>query len=66
MNQLHVLRESNDVPALIAYLSVRGVWQPQTVALIDVHVTDTNALSHVDKSVEAIHFLHTVSGWCVG
>ena len=42
-----VVQEANDaegVPSLIANLSIRGVWQPQTVALFDVRVTDTDAL----------------------
>ena len=52
-----VLTESDDaqnIPALMADLSVRGVWQPQTVALLDVRVIDTDAQSYVDRSVDAI------------
>ena len=37
--------DSVDSPALIADLSARGVWQPQTVALLDVRVVDTDAQS---------------------
>ena len=33
-------------PALIADLSIRGVWQPQTAALLDVRVIDTDAQSY--------------------
>ena len=44
-----VAQEANDaegVPSLIADLRIRGVWQPQTVALFDVRVTDTDAPSY--------------------
>ena len=44
-----VVQEANDaegVPALIADLSITGEWQPQTVVLLDVRVTDTDAPSH--------------------
>ena len=43
------MQEANDaegVPSLIADLSIRYVWQPQTVALFHVLVTDTDAPSH--------------------
>ena len=43
-----VVQEANDacgVPSLIADLSIRGVWQPQTVALFDIRVIDTDAPS---------------------
>ena len=36
----------NDVPALIADLGIHGVWQPQTMALLDICVIDTDAPSH--------------------
>ena len=52
-----VVRESDDIlgiPALIADLSVRGVWQPQTAALFDVRVVNTDAQSHLSRSVGAI------------
>ena len=52
-----VVRESDDtlgIPALIADLSVRGVWQPQTVALFDVRVVDTDAQSYLSRSVGTI------------
>ena len=42
-------RESDDIsgiPALITDISMRGVWQPQTVALPDVLVIDTDAQSY--------------------
>ena len=41
-------------PSLIADLSIRGVWQPQTVALFDVRVTDTDATSHSQRVVTAV------------
>ena len=52
-----VVQEANDtegVPSLIADLSIRGVWQPQTMALFDVCATDTDAPSHSQRVVSAI------------
>ena len=52
-----IVQEANDpegVPSLIADLSIIGVWQPQTVALFDVSVTDTDAPSHSQRVVTAI------------
>ena len=37
---------SENSDALIADLGVRGVWQPQTMALFDINVIDTDARSH--------------------
>ena len=54
-----IVRESQDeegVSALIADLSLRGVWQPQTVALFNICVVDTDTLSHVNCPVEAVLF----------
>ena len=51
------MQEANDtegVPSLIADLSIRGVWQPQTVALFDVRATDTDAPSYSQRVVSAI------------
>ena len=47
-------REVTDEPSLVADLGVRGVWQPQTQALFDIRVIDTDAPSHVNRSVAAI------------
>ena len=52
-----VIREANDqqgVSALIADFGVRGVWQPQTEALLNIHVTDTDAWSYIQRSIDAI------------
>ena len=52
-----VVQEANDaegVPSLIADLSITGEWQPQTVVLFDVLVTDTDAPSHSKRVVTAI------------
>ena len=41
-----VVREADPdgkAPALITELGVHGLWQPQTEALFDVHVIDTDA-----------------------
>jgi hypothetical protein len=52
-----VVRESNlndKTPALIADLSVRGVWQPQVEALFDIRVIDTDAQSYSNRSPKDI------------
>ena len=52
-----IVQEANDaegVPSLIADPSIRGVWQPRTVALFDVRVTDIDAPSHSQRVVTAI------------
>ena len=46
--------EARNLPALVADLGVRGVWQPQTEALFDIRVIDTDAQSHVQRSVDAV------------
>ena len=38
---VRVADEARGISALIADLSVRGVWQPQTEALFDIHVIST-------------------------
>ena len=46
-----VVREADtNRPALIADLAVRGVWSPQTEALFDIRVTDTDAQSYIHQS----------------
>ena len=42
------------IPALIADLGIRGIWQPQTEALFDIRVVDTDAPSYVKRTVEAV------------
>lgn len=39
--------DARGVPALVADLGVRGVWEPQSEALFDVRVVDTDAQSYV-------------------
>ena len=46
--------ETRNLPALVADLGVRGVWQPQTEALFDIRVIDSDAQSHVQCSVNAV------------
>jgi hypothetical protein len=59
-HQVHrepVVREANDsnnIPALIADLGVRGVWEAQTTALFDIRITDTDAKSYLSRPVEAV------------
>ena len=52
-----VVREADEirgVSALVADLGVRGVWQPQTEALFDVRVIDTDAQSYAHRTVSAV------------
>ena len=47
----NIVRESddkNDLTALVAELGVSGVWQPQTMALLDIRVVDTDDPSHIN------------------
>ena len=44
--------ESRGINALVADLSIRGVWQPQTAALFDIRVV--YAQSYVGRSVQAV------------
>ena len=48
-----VVREAHNSfnsPALVADLSVRGVWMPQSEALFDVRIIDTDARSYCNRS----------------
>lgn len=49
--------ESTGVSALVADLGIRGVWQPQTTALVDIRVVDTDAPSYGNRPV--INILHS-------
>ena len=52
-----IIRESNystDSTALVADLGVRGVWSPQSEALFDVRVVDTDASSYCDRTPTAV------------
>ena len=52
-----IVRDANDsagIPALVADLGVRGVWQPQAEALFDVRVVDTDAQSYSQRAVTAV------------
>ena len=42
------------IPALIADLGIGGIWQPQTEALFDIRVVDTDAPSYIKRTVEAV------------
>jgi hypothetical protein len=51
-----IVREADDarnLPALVADLGVRGVWQPQDLTLLDIRVIDTDAQSYVPRPVNA-------------
>lgn len=48
-----MVREANilsHTPALVANLSIRGVWIPQAEALFDIRVTDTDGQSYMSSS----------------
>lgn len=52
-----IVRESSDsegIPALVADLGVRGVWQHQAEALFDIRVTDTDAQSYLSRTIPSI------------
>ena len=52
-----VVREADEargISALVADLGVRGVWQPQTEALFDVRVIDTDTQSYVQRAVSSV------------
>ena len=52
-----IVQEANDacgISSLVADLSVRGVWQSQTVALFDIRVIDTDAPSYLHWDVVSI------------
>ena len=42
------------IPALIADLGIRGIWQLQTDALVDIRVVDTDAPSNIKRAVVAV------------
>ena len=46
--------ESRGINAVVADLSIRGVWQPQTAALFDIRVVHTDSQSYVGRSVQAV------------
>ena len=51
------MKEANirdGTPALIADISIRGLWEPQAVALLDVRVVDTDAPSHIHWNTVAV------------
>ena len=51
------MKEANirdGTPALIADISIRGLWEPQAVALLDVRVVDTDAPSHIHRNTVAV------------
>ena len=52
-----IVQEANDacgIPSLVADLSIRGVWQSQTVALFDIRVIDTDAPLYLHRDVASI------------
>jgi hypothetical protein len=59
-NQVHrepVVRDADDsraISALVADLGIRGVWEAQTVALLDIRVVHTDARSYISRSVDSV------------
>ena len=51
-----VVSEDNDDGILVADLGVRGVWSPQSEALFDIRVTDTDAQSYLGHAPESVLF----------
>ena len=52
-----IVQEANyawGIPSLVADLSIKGVWQSQTVALFDIRVIDTDAPSYLHRDVASI------------
>ena len=50
-----IVRDADPVrglPALVADLSVRGVWAAKTKVLFDIHVMDTDAQSYTSCTVD--------------
>ena len=51
-----VVSEDGDDGTLVADLGIRGVWSPQSEALFDIRVTDTDAQSYLGHAPESILF----------
>ena len=54
-----IVQEANDacgIHSLVADLSIRGIWQPQRVALFDIRVIDTDAPSYSNRDVAKLFF----------
>ena len=49
-----IVQEADDSRGRPALISIRGVWQPQTAALLDVCVIDTDAQSYASRTVDAV------------
>ena len=50
-----VVRDASvDGEALVADLGARGVWEPQAMALFDIHVVDTDTKSYLSHSPVAV------------
>ena len=50
-----IVRDASDTESgLIADLGIRGLWEPQVDALVDIRVVDTDARSYSNKSVQAV------------
>ena len=50
------MSNDGDDGTLIANLLIHGVWSPQSEALFDIHVTDTDAQSYLGHAPESILF----------
>ena len=53
----HVVREAGSDPsheALIGDISARGVWNPQSMAVFDIHVIDSDTPSYLSRTPDAV------------
>ena len=50
------MSEDGEDGSLIADLGIRGVWSPQSEALFDIRVTDTDAQSYLHHAPESVSF----------
>ena len=56
-DQKPMVKEANirdGTTILIADISIRGLWQPQTLALLDMRVVDTDAPSYIHWNTDAV------------
>ena len=51
-----IVSEDGEDGSLIADLGIRGVWSPQSEALFDIRVTDTDAQSYLRHAPESVLF----------
>ena len=50
------MSEDGDDGTLVADLGVHGIWSPQSEALFDIRITDTDTQSYLGNAPESILF----------